>query len=374
MLKILVAAGASGGHVYPALATADVLRERGHEVSFAGGDRLEAQVVPAAGYNFHALPVRRPPSVRAELLTPKGLRALGSIAHATWLARGLLRRVRPDVVLGMGGFAAVPVTIAAGRARIPLVLHEQNSNLSLAQRIPLRWASVLALGLPLRASRPSLRTELVGHPVRAAIVRALCVRAEERSVAQRDARARLALDESAPTVLVFGGSLGSGPLNELVPTIALPEGAQVLHLSGVDREGPVRSAWERAGVRAVVLGYLESIEDAYLAADVAVARSGASTVAELALAGLPSVLVPLPTLARGDQEANARVLERAGAAIVVLQSDPRLVDTIGSEVTRLLTDRATRRDMSLAAASLARPDAAERLADVVESALPSTSS
>ena len=361
-MRVLIAAGASGGHVYPALATAEELRSRGHDVVFAGGDRLEARLVPEAGFPFHSLPVRRPPSLRIELGTPRGLRSLGSIARATWLARGLLGRLRPDVVLGMGGFAAVPVGLAAGWRRLPLVLHEQNANLSLAQRLCLRRADVLALGLPLTESPRRVRVELVGHPVRAN-VRALSTLPDRR---RAEARARLGLQSSGQVVGVFGGSLGSGPLNELVPNAPLPSGVQVLHLAGSGREEAVRAAWERAGVRAVVLGYLDTIEDAYASCDVAVTRSGAATVAELALVGLPAVYVPLPTLARGDQEANARVLERGGGAIVVPQSDPRFAETVGAEVSRLLADSDARSAMSAAAKALARPDAAERLSDLIE--------
>ena len=369
MARVLIAAGASGGHVYPALATAEVLRNRGHEVSFAGGDRLEARLVPEAGFAFHPLPVRRPPSVRIELMTPRGVGAVASILRATLRARRLIKQLHPDVVLGMGGFPSIPVTLAASRSRLPLVLHEQNANLSLAQRIPLRWADVLALGLPLRGRQPSVRTELVGHPVRAELQELGALDADARAVERDAARKRLGLDPTAATLLVFGGSLGSVPLNERVPTAPFGDAVQVLHLCGAGREDVVRAAWERAGRRAVVLGYLETIQDAYAAADVAVARSGASTVAELAVTGLPSVLVPLPTLRRGDQEANARVLERAGGATVILQSDPRFVEAVGAEVSRLLGDDRARVAMATAARSVARPDAAERLADVIEGVL-----
>ncbi|MGH2760505.1 MAG: UDP-N-acetylglucosamine--N-acetylmuramyl-(pentapeptide) pyrophosphoryl-undecaprenol N-acetylglucosamine transferase [Actinomycetota bacterium] len=369
MARVLVAAGASGGHVYPALATAVVLRDRGHEVVFAGGDRIEARVVPEAGFVFHSLPVRRPPSVRVELLTPRGLRALGSITRATWLARRLLARVAPDVVLGMGGFVSVPVALAAGWGRPALVLHEQNANLSLAQRIPLRWADVLALGLPLRHPAPDVRTEIVGHPVRAGLVEVAELDETARQAARLHARRRLGLQPDVGTLLVFGGSLGSGPLNELVPTSALPAGIQVIHLAGPERDADVRAAWSRSGTPAVVLGYLDTIEDAYLAADVSISRSGASTVAEVALLGLPSILVPLPTLARGDQEANARVLERAGAATVISQSTSGLPAVVGAEVSRLMSDDGARGAMAAAGKALARPDAADRLADVIESFL-----
>jgi len=361
-----MAAGASGGHVYPALATAEVLRARGHDVSFAGGDRLEATVVPEAGFPFHALPVRRPPSVRIELLTPRGIGATLSIVRAVFVAGRLIEELRPDVVVGMGGFAAVPVTLAAARKKTKLVLHEQNAHLSLAQRIPLRWADVLALGLPVEERLPRIHVEVVGQPVRRSITALASMNDDERTTLRASARARLGLEADTPTLFVFGGSLGSGPLNETMPRVRLPDGAQILHLAGTGRDGSVRDTWRAAGRHAVVLPYLETIESAYAAADVVVARAGASSVAEFALAGLPSILVPLPTLRRGDQEANARVLERAGAAVVVMQSDPAFVDRLGTEATRLLTDAAVRASMSAAARSVAKPDAAERLADVIE--------
>lgn len=364
MARFLVAAGASGGHVYPGLATAEVLRSRGHDVHFVGGDRLESRVVPDAGFAFHALPVRRPPSVRVELLTPRGIRALGSIAFAVLRARRLLRKLGPDVVLGMGGFASVPTAIAAGRSGVPLVLHEQNAHLSFAQRIGLRWARVLAVGLPIEERVEHAHIEIVGNPVRASIA-ALASGAVDR----RAARERLDLDPDAPTLLVNGGSLGSGPLNETVPRLQLPDGVQVLHLAGAGNEEPVRAAWAASGTPAGVVGFLDAMEDAYAAADAAVSRSGAITVTEIAIAGLPSVLVPLETLARGDQEANARVLERAGGAKVVRQSHPGFAVRLTEEVSAVLSDASLRARMSSAARAAITADGAQRLADVVESAI-----
>jgi len=365
--RVVIAAGASGGHVYPGLAVGEVLRDRGHDVVFVGGDRLEARVVPEAGFDFHPLRVRRPPSVRAELLTPRGIAAAVSIARATLTARGLLRRLAPDVVLGMGGFAAVPVALAAAAGRRPLVLHEQNAHLSAAQRVAVRRARVLALGLPIAEPLPRVRTELVGQPVRRRIASLATLDEPARSAARTSARDRLGLDGAAPTLLVSGGSLGSGPLNEFVPGARLPAGTRVLHIAGTGHEAAVREAWRAAGVEATVVGFLDAMEDAYLSADVAVSRSGASAVAELALAGVPSILVPLPTLRRGDQEANARLLEAAGGATVIVQARRDFADAVGAEVGRILGDEGTRSAMSAAAQAFARPDAAERLADVIES-------
>jgi UDP-N-acetylglucosamine--N-acetylmuramyl-(pentapeptide) pyrophosphoryl-undecaprenol N-acetylglucosamine transferase len=368
LAKIVVAAGASGGHVYPGLATAEVLRDRGHDVLFIGGDRLESRIVPEAGFEFEALPVKRPPSVRVELLTPRGLSSLGSIAWAIRRARNLLRSVDPDAVLGMGGFAALPVSIAAGTKRLPLVLHEQNANLSLAQRVPLRWARVIALGLPL-TEQLKVRTIEVGNPVRGGIAALTEIVGEQRNEARRVSRARLQLDTDRPTLLVLGGSLGSGPLNETLPSLDIDHQIQTFHIAGPDREGPVKDAYAKKGRSARVVGYLDNIEDAYMTADVAVSRSGASVVAELALAGLPSVLVPLPTLTRGDQEANARTLERAGGASVILQSDPDFTDKLRVRIEELFADAKQRESMSAAVRTRARPDAAQRLAEVVESVI-----
>jgi UDP-N-acetylglucosamine--N-acetylmuramyl-(pentapeptide) pyrophosphoryl-undecaprenol N-acetylglucosamine transferase len=168
-------------------------------------------------------------------------------------------------------------------------------------------------------------------------------------------------------LLVLGGSLGSGPLNELVPQIRLPDGVQVLHLAGEANVDTTRRAWGSAPAR--VVGYLDDIENAYLAADVTVSRSGASVIAELAIAGLPSILVPLTTLARGDQAANARVMERAGGAIVVPQSTDGFVGAVQTTLGSLLSDAPRLTSMSRAARSVARPDAAEALADVIGSCL-----
>ncbi len=293
---------------------------------------------------------------------------MSAIGLATIRARGLLRRVRPDVVLGMGGFASVPVALAAAYGRPPLVLHEQNAHLSFAQKIPLRRARVLAMGLPIEEQVDHPRKEMVGNPVRSAIASIASMDENARAGARAAARARLDLDPAATTILVLGGSLGSGPLNETLPTIALPSDVQVLHVAGPSREATTAAAWAASPARVRVVGFLDAIEDAYLAADVAVCRSGALTVSELAVASLPAVLVPLETLARGDQAANARVLERAGAAVVVAQSGADLRGRLSAALGPVLHDPSTRARMRDGARSVARPQAASHLADVVGSA------
>jgi UDP-N-acetylglucosamine--N-acetylmuramyl-(pentapeptide) pyrophosphoryl-undecaprenol N-acetylglucosamine transferase len=168
-------------------------------------------------------------------------------------------------------------------------------------------------------------------------------------------------------LLILGGSLGSGPLNEVAPSLDLPAGTQVLHVAGVAHEANVAAAWSASRTPVRVLGFCDAMQDAYLAADVVLSRSGASTVAELAIAGLPSILVPVLTLQRGEQAANARVLERAGGAVVVAQSDREFARNLQQRVAAMLADDAMRSRMREGARSVARPDAARRLAEVVTS-------
>lgn len=360
MSRVLIAAGGTGGHVYPALATADVLRGRGHDVSFVGGDRIEARLVPSSGYELHRIPARSLPRT----ISPRAILAGLAFARAYGSVRKVVRSV--DVVLGMGGYPSLAPSLRAGRLGVPLVLHEQNAVLSLSNRLSARYARSVALSLPLRLEHP--RVELVGNPLRAPIREAARDPAA-RETAANEARRRWKLEEGKLTVLVFGGSLGAVPLNDGVTSSSprwMSPAVQVLHVTGPANEEAVRRAWGDVPVR--VVPYVDAMQDALAVSDLAVTRAGASTVAELTAFGLPSVLVPLPHAAGGAQDANARVLEAAGASLVVAQGagfDERLPEAIGG----LVADPGRRRTMRSAALELARPDAAERLADVVERAL-----
>lgn len=360
MARIVIAAGGTGGHIYPALSTAEVLRDRGHVVSFVGGDRIERRLVPEAGFELHELPARslpRRPSVDA---VRSGVAFLRSLAGA----RRLLRTQPVDVVLGMGGYPSLAPSLASGPT--PLVLHEQNAVLSLAHRLSAWRAAVVALSLPV-ADRIRTSTVLVGNPLRARLA-AVAGDPVLRAGRRADARERWGLAKDVVTVLVFGGSLGASVLNETVPGLACFRGpVQVLHIAGEQHAVSTEAAWARSPTAATVLPYVDEIEDAYAAADLVVSRSGASTVAELAAFSLPSVLVPLPQAPRRAQEANARVLEEAGASRVVLQGtgfSQRLADAVSD----VLSDGDRRSAMGSSAATIGHPDAAPRLADVVEAA------
>lgn len=366
MASVLIAAGGTGGHVHPALALAGVLRERGHEVAFCGGDRMEAALVPEAGFRLHRLPVRGLPRKPSPAALGAGIALAGSVVRA----RGVLRQIAADVVVGMGGYPSLAPALAAGWGRRPVVLHEQNAKLVLAHRLAVRWAEVLALSLPLEGGTPRrrrLRVETTGNPLRGPIRR---LAHEGRAAKRAEARARFDLSPDAVVVLAFGGSQGARRLNEALPgaSSGWAEDVEILHLAGAIHVPTVEGAWWGAPRRVVVVGYLAGMEEAYAAADLVVARSGASTVSELAALGLPAVLVPLPHAAGGVQEANARVLDRAGGAVVLEEGrgfEARLRGAVGE----LLSDPGRLEGMGRAALTLARPEAADGLADLVEGAV-----
>ena len=332
----------------PALAVADALRASGAEVEFAGGDRAEAELVPAAGYPLHRLEVegidRRNPL--------RAARALARALRATGRARQTLRATGADAVLGGGGYVAGPVGLAARSLRLPLVLTEADSHLGVTNRLLAPLARRVFLAFPIQG-RAGSKYEVVGRPVPAGT-----------GAADRDeARARFGIDSDVPCVLVFGGSLGAKRLNDAA-LAAFGEAAPcaVLHACG-RRDHPDLAA------RLVALGspphyllhaYIEPFADALAAADIVVARAGGS-VLEVAVAGLPSILVPYPHATADHQTQNARFMERAGAAAVVPDAEldgPRLAREVGA----LLGAPERMRAMAKAASAVARPDAAERIA------------
>jgi UDP-N-acetylglucosamine--N-acetylmuramyl-(pentapeptide) pyrophosphoryl-undecaprenol N-acetylglucosamine transferase len=348
---VLIAAGGTAGHVVPALAIADALRARGAHVEFAGGERAEAELVPAAGYPFHPLAVagldRRNPL--------KAARAAALAAVAVARARKLVSDVGADVVLGGGGYVAGPVGLAAVTRKVPLVLTEADSHLGIANRLLARFARHVFLAFPLdgRSGDPY---EVVGRPIPAGTVGA------DRAAAR--ARFGIAADERC--LLVFGGSLGARTLNEAaLEAFGREAPCAVLHACGRRDFDDLRSRLDALGAppHYHLHPYITPFADAYAAADLAAARSGGS-VFELAAAGLPSILVPYPHATADHQTGNARWLEQGGAAIVVPDSE---LDgaRLRSEVEALLGGGERLRRMAGAARSLARPDAAERVADAI---------
>jgi UDP-N-acetylglucosamine--N-acetylmuramyl-(pentapeptide) pyrophosphoryl-undecaprenol N-acetylglucosamine transferase len=341
---IVIAAGGTAGHVVPALAVADALRADGARVVFLGGERAEREMVPAAGYELRPIRVEglsRTNPVKAARAT---LRAAGAVVAA----RRILRDLRPDALLGAGGYVAGPVGVAAVLGRVPMVLAEADSHLGLTNRLLARWARRVCLAFPIEG-RDGERYLVTG--------RAVPPPATDRAAA----RARFSLDEGETCVLVFGGSLGARTINEAAVDGLAGADFRVLHACGKRDYAALR---ERLGPEPPanydLREYITPFGDAILASDLCVARAGGS-IFEIAAHGRPAILVPYPYASADHQSSNARWMVQAGAAVVVPDAElgpKRLADDIAA----LLGDPARLEAMGRASAALARPDAAQRIA------------
>ena len=332
----------------PALAIADALRARGAHVEFAGGERAEAELVPAAGYPFHELKVagldRRNPL--------RAARAAGLALRATARARRLIDEVGADVVLGGGGYVAGPVGLAAVMRRVPLALTEADSHLGVANRLLARFARRVFLAFPLEG-RDDERYLVTGRPIPPGTA----------SADRGAARARFGIDPGERCLLVFGGSLGARRLNEAaIEAFGAAAPCAVLHACGRRDHDELRRRLDALGSppHYRLEPYIEPFADAYAAADLAAARAGGS-IFEVAAAGLPSILVPYPHATADHQTGNARWMEQGGAAVVVPDSELDAA-RLRTEVEHLLEDPGRLERMAAAARALARPDAAERIA------------
>jgi UDP-N-acetylglucosamine--N-acetylmuramyl-(pentapeptide) pyrophosphoryl-undecaprenol N-acetylglucosamine transferase len=355
---LMVMAGGTGGHVYPALAVADALRARGWDVFWLGTrNGLEARVVPAAGIDVVWVSVGgvRGKGVLKKLLLPATL----LVAFAQSLVAIVKRR--PDVVLGMGGYTAFPGGMMASLMNRPLVIHEQNSVGGLTNRVLACLADRVLTAFPQAfkgdRDRPipcrRVQTEWVGNPVRSTIAAASSADRPERTGPLR--------------LLVVGGSLGAQALNDLVPKalalLAADKRPRVVHQSGRQHLETLRANYAAAGVDADVREYIDDMAREYAACDFAVCRAGAMTVAELACAGVPAVLVPFPHAVDDHQTGNARFLSDAGAGWLMPQSElsaEKLAALLGS------VDRTALAAMSAKSLALGKPDATARVAAICE--------
>lgn len=348
---IVIMAGGTGGHIMPGLAVAEELKRRHWRVVWMGHpDGMEAQLVPARGYEMAW--------VRFGALRGKGL--LRKLLLPFNLLRGFvqswreLARIRPAVVLGMGGFISFPGGMMASLRGIPLVLHEQNSIAGLANKVLAGVADRVLTGFPdaLKKGR------WVGNPVRAdiAVLPAPTLRYAGHA---RECPGRL-------RILVIGGSLGAQALNEAVPQglalIPQAERPEVVHQSGEKHLEALRAAYAAAGVQAHAVAFIEDMAGAYAWADLVICRAGALTIAELAAAGVASVLVPFPHAVDDHQTANARFLSRAGAAMLLPQAE--LTPERLAELRHLSRDQL--KEMAEKARELAMPDATAAVASICE--------
>jgi UDP-N-acetylglucosamine--N-acetylmuramyl-(pentapeptide) pyrophosphoryl-undecaprenol N-acetylglucosamine transferase len=367
-VKVVMAGGGTAGHVFPAIAVADRLRDdHGASVMFVGArDGQEAELVPAAGYPFRGLEV-----VSAQ--TRVSLRSARALAAA--LAGS--RRIRPavasaDVVVSIGGYASAPALLAARRTSTPVVLIEPNSVPGVVHRIAARWARAVATTFEGTAARLPRAGRIVrtGNPVRRSIVAVPDRRAELAA----EARAVFSLDVDRRTAVILGGSQGARHLDEAVAEgivrlrdrgdLQLLVAAGPAHLEIIDAAADALSGAESSSLLVRRYGFIDRMDLALAVADVAVARAGAGQIAELAVCGVPTVLVPYPHATENHQEANARELVAAGGADLLLDADLS-GDRIATGILDLLEDVEHRAQMGKAARAWARPDADERLADLV---------
>jgi UDP-N-acetylglucosamine--N-acetylmuramyl-(pentapeptide) pyrophosphoryl-undecaprenol N-acetylglucosamine transferase len=340
--RVVIAAGGTAGHVVPAIAVADELRASGAEVIFVGGQRAEAELVPQAGYAMEPIRVEGISRTNPLKAARAVLRAAGALAQA----RRILRRHRPDAVLGGGGYVAGPVGLAAVAMRIPLVLTEADSHLGLTNRALARFARRVCLAFPMD-DRTGERYRVTGRAVPPA------------DTDRAAARAALGIAEGETLVLVFGGSLGARSINEAAVEAFAHAPFRVLHIAGVRDFG----ALEAPGPHYLLRDYVTPFSQALAAADLAVARAGGS-VFELAQYGLPAVLVPYPHASADHQTTNAGWMERAGAAVVV--ADAELTpERLRREVDEILETPGRLGAMARASMQLARPEAAQDIASEV---------
>ncbi len=351
-MRVLLAGGGTAGHTSPLLATADALRRLDDDVTITclGTPRgLETRVVPEAGYPLELIaPVPLPRRPNADFF-----RVPGRLRGAVNETLAILDRVRPDVVVGYGGYVSMPAYVAARRRRLPLVVHEQNMVPGLANKAGARVASRVAVSFP---DTPLPRAEYVGLPIRRMISRL------DRAASREEARAFFGLDPDRPTLVVTGGSQGARRLNQSVAGAARAlgdAGVQVLHVVGPKGEATP----EPTGTPYVVAHYVDRMDLALAAADLMVCRAGANSVVEAAATGVPTIFVPLP-IGNGEQRRNAAAVVEAGGALLVDDAD-LTSDWVAATVPGLAHDETRLAAMSAAASGLVPRDADDRLAAII---------
>ncbi len=361
-MHIMFAGGGTGGHLFPGLAVAEAVarREPAARISFCGtGKEWERTQVAAAGYDYHSLPAA--PLVASPLGV---LRAIYSNGVGYRAARRIIESALPDVVVGLGGYSSLPLGLAAARLGVPLVLLEQNLIPGRANRWLARWAATVCVSFDESAEQFSVRPRIVatGNPVRAAIIDASAERANAASQFR----------DTSPLLVILGGSQGAHSINQhVVESLGRVAGYladwQIIHQTGAKDADWVRAAYAAVGLNCDVRPFISDMADVYRRATLAVARAGATTLAELAVAGVPAILLPFPFAAANHQWHNAQAFGRAGSAIVVDdRPEPgRSATALVSGLMPLLRLPELRREMRLSMLKIAQPSAASAIVDEI---------
>ncbi len=357
-MKVVIAGGGTGGHLFPALAVAEVLQERGHEVViFISEKEIDALATrDRTEFRFEKLPSIGMP----KLFSPAIFGFVKRFNESLSPCRALYKRFQPDAVLGMGGFTSTAPILAGKLRKISTFLHESNAIPGKANRLNAKMVDMVLLGFEDCAQHfPNARCEVTGTPIRKTLA---------QRVPREQALAAFGLQPERRTLLVMGGSQGARGINEAMIK-ALPEikhlPIQIIHLAGVQDEQLMTANYRREEIPAYVSGFCNRMEDAYSAADFAIARSGAASLSELSQFGLPSLLIPYPHASENHQALNAEIFERHGAAAVLSQAETT-AETLAKKVRWFLDDPARLQTMSGRCRRLAPQAAAGRVVDVIE--------
>ena len=352
---VVLAGGGTGGHVYPALAMGEALQSSGHVLKYMGdARRLEGRVVPQTDIEFIAIPAVQYP--RGGLVGK--VKFAWGLLKAILKSRSLLKDVKADFVLGVGGYISAPPVLAAWSLGIPRAIHEANVTPGLANRLCARVADLVLLTYEATARRLPGRapTETVGCPVNPKVL-----------LGCRDGAAeRYGLDPAKPTLLVVGGSLGAETINQIAIAAAQSSARrfQILHVTGPKYHSAIVERMGSLPEGVVLVDYENRMADAYAMADLVLCRAGSSTLAELTAIGKPSILVPSPNVTDNHQEGNARGLEDVGAAVVLIERDLE-IDAAVAQIGSLLADEGTLTRMSTSAKGQGHLDTAQKVASLL---------
>lgn len=356
--KILISGGGTGGHIFPALSIANALRRRNPstEILFVGAEgRMEMERVPAAGYDIIGLPVSG--FSRTNMFA--NIKVLFRLLRSMLKARKILSDFRPDIAIGVGGYASGPMLKAAQRDGIPTLLQEQNSYAGVTNKLLAKKAGAICVAYKgMERFFPEADIRLTGNPVRAALL--------DCDITPEEARRKLGVPPHRKLVLVVGGSLGARTVNESIArafnTIE-KAGGYVLWQTGKLYADECRKIADRYNNVVKAMPFISDMALAYRAADVVVSRAGAGTIAELQLLGKPTILIPSPNVAEDHQRKNAEALVEQGAAVMILDADAR--DNLGREVATLLKDEKKCSELAANISRMALRDSDEKIVDTI---------
>jgi len=357
-MRIIIAGGGTGGHLFPGLAIAKGFKGRnsGADIYFVGTEKgIESKILPEEGY-----PLK---TIRIEPLTghrvSRALISLGHLPLALLDSLRIIKEVNPDIVIGLGGYSSGPLLMVASLKGIPTLILEQNIIPGLTNRILSRFVDAIAINFESsRAFFPDRKTYLTGNPIREGIA----------SVSKKEGLKAFGLDEGRFTILISGGSQGAHRINKAMTEAInylddLKDRIQIIHQTGDKDYNDINEFYISRGLRAVVLPFINRMADAYASADLVVSRAGAGTISEITACGKPSILIPYPYAAKNHQELNARILLNAGAAALILDND---LDgkRLASEIRFLIEDPERLWQMEKESKRLGVSDATKRVVDI----------